>query len=91
MVPNATEFFRKASLFTLAEVIDKVQCPVFVGDAEDDLFFKGQPDKVVTALGTKAHHRFFHSEEAAGFHCQVGAATLLNAESFDWLEKTLGL
>ena len=77
--------------FSLAAVVGQVKCPVFIGDAEDDIFFKGQPTKITSALGDKAHYRFFKSEEAAGMHCQVGASSLLNAETFDWLEETLKL
>lgn len=90
-IPTGSEFFRVNPLYSLAPVIDQVQCPVFVGDAEDDLFFKGQPSKLTSALGKRAHYRFFSSEEAAGLHCQVGAAQLLNSETFDWLENTLKL
>ena len=89
-IATGSEFFKINPSYSLAHVADRVQCPVFVGDAEDDLFFKGQPQRVVSALGKKAHYRFFEEKEAAGLHCQVGAAQLLNAETFDWLEKTLG-
>lgn len=79
----------KAATFDLTSVIESVQCPVFVGDAEEDIFFKGQPERVANALGSKAHYREFKTAEAAGLHCQVGAASLLNAETFDWLERVL--
>ena len=80
---------KKSEYFNLKDVIDKVKCPVFVGDAEEDLFFKGQPEKIAAALGNKGHHRQFTTAEGAGMHCQVGAAALMNAEVFDWLEETM--
>ena len=70
----------------LTEVIRNVKCDVFVGDAEEDMFFKGQPEKLAAALGSKAHLRMFTANEAAGLHCQVGAASLMNAEVFAWLD-----
>ena len=86
---SGSDFMKKAEYFTLKDVIDKVQCPVFVGDAEEDLFFKGQPEKIAAALGSKGHHRRFTTAEGAGMHCQVGASTLMNAEVLDWLEETM--
>ena len=83
---SGSDFMKKAEPWTLKDVIGKVQCPVFIGDAEEDLFFKGQPEKIAAALGDKGHHRLFTTAEGAGMHCQVGAAALMNAEVFDWLE-----
>ncbi|KAL6718606.1 hypothetical protein ACLMJK_002840 [Lecanora helva] len=86
---SGSDFMKKAEHFTLKDVIDKVHCPVFVGDAEEDLFFKGQPEKIAAALGNKGYHRRFSAAEGAGMHCQVGAAALMNGEVFDWLENTM--
>lgn len=90
-VATVPEFFKKVPAFSLAAVAHQVQCPVFIGDAEEDMFFRGQPQKIASVLGSKAHLRHFTSEEAAGMHCQVGAAALMNAEVFDWLEEKVGI
>ena len=86
---SGSDFEEKSENWILKDVIDKVRCPVFVGDAEEDLFFKGQPEKIAAVLGDKGHHRRFTTSEGAGMHYQVGAAALLNGEVFDWLEETM--
>ena len=83
---NASKFFDAIRPWTLDGVIDKVECPAYIGAAEGDIFFKGQPEKVAKALGKQAHYRLYTNAEGAGAHCQVGAAVLLNDEIFDWLE-----
>jgi hypothetical protein len=87
-VAQPSELFDKLKEFNLETAVDRVQCPVYVGDAEEEIFFQGQPKKLVERLGSKAHHRLFTTVEGADLHCQVGAASALNADVFDWLEKT---
>jgi pimeloyl-ACP methyl ester carboxylesterase len=84
------EFLEKASLWTLVGVIDKIQCPVFVGDADEDIFFKGQPEKMRDALGKKATYVKFTAEDGASAHCHYGALTLCNQVIYDWFEGIVG-
>jgi hypothetical protein len=65
---------------------DQIQCPVLVCDAEDDRFFRGQPEQLAGALGGRATLRRLTSADAAGVHCHVGASDLLNQVVMDWLE-----
>lgn len=61
--------------------------PVFVGDAEHESIFPGQPQKVKDALGDKGTlHEF---KGVAGYHCQSGAQQELARTVFAWLNKTL--
>ncbi|KAH8698478.1 2,6-dihydropseudooxynicotine hydrolase [Talaromyces proteolyticus] len=87
-VATPVELFDKLKAFTLEDSIDNVRCPVYVGDAQEDIFFQGQPEIMAERLGDKANLRLFTTVEGAGMHCQVGAASLLNADVFDWLERT---
>jgi hypothetical protein len=66
-----------------------VECPAWIGDAEDDIFFKGQPEKVRDALGSKGTYRLLTRADGAGSHCHVGAATFLNATVLDWFESII--
>ena len=68
---------------------DKVQCPVLDLDAEEDLFFKGQPEKVKKMLGDKATYRLFTRADGGYEHCQIGALVLLNQEVFQWLDEKM--
>ena len=66
-----------------------IKCPTLVCDAEDDLFFKGQPQELYDHLTcSKAITRFIEAE-GAGAHCEIGASRLAFARIFDWLEETM--
>lgn len=86
---SPAEVYDRLAKFTLEDVIHGVQCPVFVGDAETDLFLKGQPRIVKEALGDKGYLCVFTEESGASAHCSVGGATYMNAEVYEWLEKHL--
>ena len=64
---------------TLNGVANKIQCPVFVGHAEEDLLFEGQPEAVADALGEKADSELFKAMDGVGGHCQVGAEFLFKS------------
>ncbi len=83
------EFLERTRSMSMRGLVDKVQCPVLVCDASEDKFFRGQPQQLADALGGRATHREFTSEDAAGEHCHVGASDLMNAVVMDWLEDTL--
>lgn len=85
---SPSEFFSRCKEYNLEGVAEKIDMPVFVGDAEFDALFEGQPQKVKDAIGDKATlHRF---EGVAGYHCQTGADQELSRTVFAWLNKTLG-
>ncbi|ETN36284.1 uncharacterized protein HMPREF1541_08561 [Cyphellophora europaea CBS 101466] len=81
------EFFEKTKEFTMEGIIDKIQVPVWIADAEFEGFFKGQSELVHQALGDLATLHVF--ADTAGYHCQVGALQELNRAMFGWLQKTL--
>jgi len=70
-------------------VAEKISCPTLVCDAENDLFFKGQPQLLYDHLTCKKTMVRFTKAEGAGEHCQVGASRLACARIFDWLDETL--
>lgn len=86
---SASELFDRGFKFTVKDVISGVRCPVFVGDAEADLFFTEQPQVVKEALGRKGFLYTFTRESGAGMHCSIGGASYLNAVMYEWMEKQL--
>jgi pimeloyl-ACP methyl ester carboxylesterase len=84
---SAFEFLEKTRKFTLEGIIDKIQVPVWIADAEFEGFFEGQAELVHQALGDLATLHVF--ADTAGYHCQVGALQELNRVMFGWLQKTL--
>ncbi|CAG8138153.1 unnamed protein product [Penicillium olsonii] len=84
---SPSDFLTLSKGFRLKEVVDKMSAPVFVGDAEFENFFQGQPQLVKDALGDKGTlHRF---NGVAGYHCQTGAGQELMRTMFAWINKTL--
>ncbi len=89
-VASPREFLRKALDYNLRDgVAEKIRCPALVGDAEGDLFFKGQADELFNHLTCKKTLLRFTEAEGAGAHCQMGAGRLAFARMFDWLDETL--
>ena len=84
---SMTEFIKMTELMTLQGVVDRVECPILVGEATDDIFFKGQPALAAAALGDRATHLVLTAEDAANPHCHVGALSFANHHFYDWLEN----
>lgn len=85
---SPAEFFTRIKQFNVESFIDKIQIPVFVGDAELESTYTGQPKQVADALGKWATLHTFKG--VAGFHCQTGAGQELSRTIHAWLNKTLG-
>lgn len=69
-------------------VAEAITCPTLVCEAEDDMFFSGQPQDLYDHLTCPKTLMRFTSSEGAGAHCQVGAARLAFARMYDWLDHT---
>jgi predicted alpha/beta hydrolase len=85
---SPSDFFNQTKQYRLEDVVNKIDVPVFVGDAEFDAFYLGQPEQVKDALGDKA--TLHHFNGVAGYHCQTGAGQEMMRSVFAWLNKTLG-
>ncbi|MER0446538.1 alpha/beta fold hydrolase [Streptomyces sp. Edi4] len=76
--------------YTLAGgIAEQIQCPTLVCDAEEDMFFKGQPEQLYDHLTCPKTLMVFTAEEGAGAHCHPGAMRLSQARVYDWLDTTL--
>ncbi|MFJ8435890.1 alpha/beta fold hydrolase [Kitasatospora sp. NPDC094019] len=76
--------------YTLAGgIAERIQCPTLVCDAEQDMFFKGQPEQLYDHLTCPRTLMLFTAEEGAGAHCHPGAMRLTQARIYDWLDETL--
>ncbi|MFE7094393.1 alpha/beta hydrolase family protein [Streptomyces erythrochromogenes] len=77
--------------YTLADgIAERIQCPTLVCDAEEDMFFHGQPEQLYDHLTCPKTFMAFTTEEGAGAHCHPGAMRLSIARIYDWLDDTLG-
>lgn len=83
-------FIAKALEYNLrGGVAEAIRCPTLVCEAEDDLFFKGQPRELYDHLTCRKAMILFTKAEGGGAHCQIGASRLAFARIFDWLEETM--
>ncbi|QKV74100.1 S9 family peptidase [Amycolatopsis sp. Hca4] len=83
------EVVEATKAYTMAGITDRITCPTLVLDAEDDQFFRGQPQRVFDELTCEKKLIFFSEDEGAGEHCQEGALFLFNQRTFDWLDTVL--
>ncbi|KAI6758686.1 hypothetical protein HG530_010926 [Fusarium avenaceum] len=83
---SAYDFLKKTEQYSLKGVVKNIKAPVFVGDAQNDMFFMGQAEKLAKELGKLATYHLFENVLGAGEHCQIGAPVLMNQVSLDWLE-----
>jgi hypothetical protein len=84
------EFLAKMLDYNLkGGIAEAITCPTLVCDAENDLFFKGQPQILFDRLTCRKSMARFTAEEGAGAHCEVGASRLAFARMLDWLDETL--
>ncbi|KAJ3495277.1 hypothetical protein NLG97_g3516 [Lecanicillium saksenae] len=88
---KADDFFDFATMvakYNLDGVAEKIKQPIFIGDAELDLFFPGQAQQLAdaaTGSSNKIIH-YFKGAEGAGEHCAVGASVYQNQVLYDWFE-----
>ncbi|MFD4790322.1 alpha/beta hydrolase family protein, partial [Streptomyces sp. NPDC058459] len=75
--------------YTLAGIADRITCPTLVLEAENDQFFKGQPQQVFDELACQKELIVFREDEGAGEHCHEGAISLFHQRTFDWLDTVL--
>ncbi len=80
---------KAAEAYTLAGIADRISCPVLVLEAENDQFFKGQPQQVFDELTCPKELVFFREDEGCGEHCHEGAISLFHQRTFDWLDTVL--
>ena len=69
-------------------IAEAITCPTLVCEAEDDLFFAGQPQMLFDRLTCPKRLLRFTAAEGAGAHCQVNASRLAFARIYDWLDGT---
>jgi len=70
-------------------VAERITCPTLVCDAEQDLFFAGQPEQLYDHLTCPRTLLRFTTAEGAGAHCHSGAQRTAFARIYDWLDDVL--
>ena len=74
--------------YTMAGIADRISCPTLVLEAENDQFFKGQPQQLYDELTCLKDLFVFAEADGGGEHCHEGALALWHQRTFDWLDTT---
>jgi hypothetical protein len=81
--------YKATEAYRLAGVVDRIRCPMFIADPDNEQFWPGQSQQLYDALpGTKVLVRFTVAEGADG-HCEPKTPGLRAQRMFDWLAATL--
>ena len=81
------EFLAKYLDYSLAGgIAERIRCPTLVCEAEEDIFFQGQPQALYDHLTCDKTLLRFTNAEYAGAHCHAGAQRLAFGRVFDWLD-----
>ncbi|SFL16563.1 Alpha/beta hydrolase family protein [Paenibacillus sp. 1_12] len=83
------ELVHKTEPYSLEGVAELITCPTLICEAEADLFFAGQPQRLYDALTCSKTFMKFTAEDGAEEHCHFGALLLFNHRLFEWLDRTL--
>ncbi|MFI9273521.1 alpha/beta hydrolase family protein [Kitasatospora sp. NPDC052896] len=86
---SVADYVRRTAAYTLDGVAQLIDCPTLVLDAENDQFFRGQPQRVEAALTCPHTLVTLPEAEGAGEHCHMGAMSRFHQVAFDWLGTTL--
>lgn len=87
--PGFDELVKTLVPYTLAGIAGRITCPTLVLDAENDQFFKGQPQQVYAGLTCKKELITFREDEGGGEHCHEGAVSVFHQRTFDWLDTVI--
>lgn len=74
---------------TLDGVADRISCPTLVLEAENDQFFRGQPQRVHDALTCPKELVMFPEAEGGSELCHEGATLRFHQVAFDWLDTII--
>ncbi len=90
-VSSLSEFMTETKQYTMNGIAGQIQCPCLVMEAEEDIFFLGQPQQIYDALQAPKQLIRFTSEDGAENHCHSGALAYKDQVVFDWLDETMKL
>lgn len=88
-VDGVPELIEATKPYTMDDVADRIDCPTLVLEAENDMFFTGQPERIYEALTCPKDLISFPESEGGGEHCHEGALALWHQRAFDWVDRIL--
>jgi pimeloyl-ACP methyl ester carboxylesterase len=86
---SVLDYARRTRQYTLEGVIDRIEAPTLVLDAENDQFFRGEARRVATELSCPHDLVTLPEAEDAGEHAHAGSLARFHQMAFDWLDETM--
>lgn len=86
--PSPLAYLDSLREFTLRGHAERIACPTWVCNAEDDDIGASAPE-LINALTSPKTFVHFTSADGAADHCEQGARALYHARSFGWLDDLL--
>ena len=87
--PSPFDWMTQLQRYTLKDVVGLIKGPIFVGDAQDDMFFEGQGKVLADKLGDRTTYHEFMRVDGAGEHAGIGSSIVQNQVVFDWLQNVI--
>lgn len=88
-VNTPSELLNEMKKYTLKKCVKDIKCNLLVVDSVDDMFEKGQPQKLYSELNCPKTLLVFDNESTGEAHCQEGANGISNERIFSWLNRVL--
>jgi len=89
MAKSFYQQFKMVQQYNVRDIIQQIQCPMFIADPDDEQFWPGQSKEVYEALVCPKTIIRFTGEEGANWHCEPKARSLYDQRMFDWLATVL--
>jgi pimeloyl-ACP methyl ester carboxylesterase len=87
---SPADYFQGNRRYSLDGIVNQIQCPTLVCDAEHDHFFHDARTVYRALTCPEKEYLLFTSQEGADEHCQFGAMSLFHQRIFDWLDGVIG-
>lgn len=88
-VPDVAGILDTVKKYTMNDIVKQIKCACLVMEAESDIFFLGQPERLYEELESPKTLVRFTAEDGAENHCQSGALAFKDEVVFNWIDKTL--
>jgi len=88
-VKTPSDFLNALKKYNLSGVAEKIKCKTIIIDGSDDVFMRGQPEKLYNELTCEKSFMLFDNESAGELHCQLGALGISNERIYSWLNDAL--
>ncbi|MEA3456922.1 MAG: prolyl oligopeptidase family serine peptidase, partial [Campylobacterota bacterium] len=89
MTTSLYQQFKLVESYNVSDIIDQIECPIFIANPDNEQFWPGQSKEVYNALKCPKTIVRFTADEGANWHCEPKARALYDQRMFDWLATVM--